>query len=282
MKKDSLIIVFIMFISIGLLIFFLPEIYNKVQNFEASKEKLPDIKLKEDEEKIETITMDSEIVNNLVYPIMRNDKNKLESYFQLESITSSNFSNNDILYNAFLDVYDGYLVDHVGVGCTNNSKEFDATYLSSRIKNIIGRDINYKFEDFTVPNINKNNDYIGLWKYNSTNNTYVYYGDCNKIDNTTIYYDYQKLYDLKVSSDNNVLYLYYYVGFIKIDNNQYIVYSDPNMKNEIATGTLDSIDDINNIAIDDDKLKTYRYTFKLGLCTYDNYCFSKGEWINDK
>lgn len=51
MKKDSLIIVFIMFISIGLLIFFLPEIYNKVQNFEASKEKLPDIKLKEDEEK---------------------------------------------------------------------------------------------------------------------------------------------------------------------------------------------------------------------------------------
>ena len=149
MKKDSLIIVFIMFISIGLLIFFLPEIYNKVQNFEASKEKLPDIKLKEDEEKIETITMDSEIVNNLVYPIMRNDKNKLESYFQLESITSSNFSNNDILYNAFLDVYDGYLVDHVGVGCTNNSKEFDATYLSSRIKNIIGRDINYKFEDFS-------------------------------------------------------------------------------------------------------------------------------------
>ena len=38
----------------------------------------------------------------------------------------------------FLDIYDGYLKDHISVGCATKSKEFSATYLKSRIKNIIG------------------------------------------------------------------------------------------------------------------------------------------------
>ena len=71
-----------------------------------------------------------------------------DSYYQLDSVEITKFSNNDILYNAFLDIYDGYLVDHNNVGCSNNSKEFDATYLSSRIKNIIGRNTEYTLEDF--------------------------------------------------------------------------------------------------------------------------------------
>lgn len=283
MKKNNLVIVFIMFLCIGLLIFFLPDIYNKVQSYEANKIIPPDIKQeKEDEKKLDNITMDSDVVKNLVYPIMRNDKYKIDSYYQLDSIDLSNFSNNDILYNAFLDIYEGYLINHASVGCTNLSKQFDATYLSSRIKNIIGRDTKYSLEDFNVPNINKNIDYVGLWKYDNLSNTYVYYGNCDKVDNNIIYYDYTKLYDLKVSNDNKILYLYYYVAFIKIENNHYIVYTDPNMNSEISSGDLNSIDDINNLDIDNDNLRIYRYTFKQGLCTYDNYCFYKGEWINDK
>lgn len=281
MKKNNLILILIMIVLIGLLIFFLPDIYNKVQELEANNIELPKNKKNKEEEKKETITMESDIVKNLTYPIMRNDKSKTDSYYQLDSVEITKFSNNDILYNAFLDIYDGYLVDHNNVGCSNNSKEFDATYLSSRIKNIIGRNTEYTLEDFTVPNINKNSEYIGLWKYNQNNNTYVFYGDCNKNNNEIIYYDYEKIYKLDTSKDNNFLYLYYYVGFMKINSNNYVLYSDPNFTDQISSGSIDNMDNINNLKLDTSKLKTYMYTFKKGICTYDNYCFYRGEWIND-
>lgn len=278
MKKSNILVIFITFGLIGILIYFLPNIYNSIQKYESNNIEIPNIEKKEEVKNEEKITINSEIVKNLSFPIMRNDKNKIESYYQLKSININNFSNNDLLYNAFLDMYEGYLVGHSSVGCTTNSKEFDATYLSSRIKNIIGRDVSYHFEDFTVPNLYQGSNYIGLWKYNSTNNTYVYYGTCNNDNSNITYYDYKKLFKVKTSKDNNVIYLYYYIGFLKLDNNHYTLYNDANMENEISSGTYDNID---NISIDINNLKTYKFTFKKGLCTYDNYCFSKGEWLNE-
>lgn len=282
MKKNNLIFWIVIIIVVGATIFFMPNIYKKLQDMDTPKVENKEINQNVVDKK-EKISMDSKIIESLTFPVMRNDKTKIESYYDLNKITINNFSNNDILYNAFLDMYDGYLIDNGKVGCTNNSKEFDATYLKSRIKNIIGKDIKYTFEDFTVPNNNINNKYIGLWKYDSTNNKYVYYGNCDNLNNNTIYYDLKKLYKVDSSDDNNIIYLYYYIGVAKIENNNYTLYSDIKMTNEIMNGTINDINEIENIfnSIDTSSLKTYKYTFKLGLCSYDNYCFYEGEWIND-
>ena len=277
MKKGSLIILFIAFILIGLLIFFMPDIYNKFQEFNTPKVNVTETK--EDVEKIEPITMDSDVIKNLTMPIMHNDKYSKESYYQKDVMNINDFSNNDILYNAFLDIYEGYLVDYKSFGCATAGKKFDATYLKSRIKNIIGKNINYSFEDFTVPNINKDTNYIGLWKYNISDNSYVFYGDCSKNNNDIIYDDIKELYKVDSSKDNNIIYLYYHIGFVKKDVNKYYIYKDVNYSEEVENGDLISIN--SNINVDLSKFKTYKYTFKKGLCSYDNYCFYKGEWVND-
>lgn len=276
MKKSNLILLFIMFAVIGVLIFFLPDIYKKFQEMDTPKvDKVYDVK--EKEEKKEPVTIDSDIISSLYFPIMHNDKYSKESYYQKKSITLNEFSNNDILYNAFLDLYDGYLIDHNSVGCAKNSKQFDGTYLRSRIKNIIGKNINYNLEDFTVPNINKDTNYIGLWKYNSSNDSYVFYGDCNNKKDNTIYYELTNLYKVDSSNDNRILYLYYNVGFVKTVGNNYYIYEDADYNNEVGNGILEK----GNIDYDISGFKTYKYTYKLGLCSYDNYCFYKGEWVND-
>lgn len=280
MKKNSLIILIVLFILIGIVIFYLPEIYNKVQSIESKKENYNiDVDIKEDK-KEKKLVLDDAFINDLSFPIMRNNKNNLESYYQFDNIDINSFSNNDILYNAFLDIYDGYLVDHASAGCADNSKEFDVSYLTSRIRNIIGRDVKYTLEDFTVPNINGDTKYIGLWKYNENNNKYVYYGNCNSENNSVVYYDVKKLQSSSVSENNVYVYLDYVIYFVKAEGNQYVVYSDANMTNELLKGNINDYDN-SSVNIDLSKLKKYRFTFKKGICTYDNYCFYKGEWIND-
>ena len=278
MKKNTILMLLI-FVIVGALIFSLPDIYNKVQELTAPKVDVIDIK-KEKEKQKEVITIDSDLVQKLTYPIMRNNKYSMDTYYSLDEFTMDNLSNNDILYNAFLDIYTGYFVNHGSVGCTSNSKEFDASYMIARIKNIIGKDIDYTLEDFTVPNINRDTDYIGTWKYDG--DKFIYYGNCNKENSGTMYYDLSKLYKVNTSKDNNALFLYHYVGFVKVDGNKYIIYSDYNMTNEVTNGTISDTSELDDIFnnLDMSNFRTYKYTFKKGLCSYDNYCFYKGEWIN--
>lgn len=278
MKKNTIVIL-LAFVLIGTLIFFLPDIYNKVQEFTAPEVEKVEIK-KNDVEKKEVITIDSDVVKELAYPIMRNDKYSKDTYYSLDSFMVSNLSNNDILVNAFLDIYDGYFVDHGSVGCASNSKEFDASYMVSRIKNIIGKDVKYNLEDFTVPNVT--DKYVGDWKYDGNSNTFVYYGNCSNSNGNTIYYDLSKLYKLDASKDNNVLTLYHYVGFAKVEGNNYAIYKDYDMNNLVSSGTINDVSELNNIfnELDMNSFNTYKYVFKKGLCSYDNYCFYKGEWID--
>ena len=126
---------------------------------------------------------------------------------------------------------------------------------------------------------NKDTNYIGLWKYNISDNSYVFYGDCSKNNNDIIYDDIKELYKVDSSKDNNIIYLYYHIGFVKKDVNKYYIYKDVNYSEEVENGDLISIN--SNINVDLGKFKTYKYTFKKGLCSYDNYCFYKGEWVND-
>ncbi len=278
---NSLFFWIVIVIGVGLTIFFMPNIYKKLQDMDTPKVKR-NINENKTIDKQEKITIGSKIIDNLFFPVMRNDKTKLETFYDFDEISINNFSNNDILYNAFLDIYDGYLRDKGKIGCTSNSKEFDAKYLKSRIKNIIGKTVSYNLDDFTVPNNNVNSKYTGLWKYDSNNNTYIYYGECNVLNNDIIYYDLKKIYNVETSVDNSVLYLYYYIGFAKIENRHYIIYNDLNMSNEVANGDFNDIKDIDNVFnnLDMNSFKIYKYTFKQGLCSYDNYCFYKGEWVD--
>lgn len=271
MKKGSLIFLFLMFIIVGVLIYFMPDIYKKIQ--EVDNPKVKKTNSTTTQTIIKKITMDSDIVKNLKYPIMHNDKYSSDNYFQLNEFSINDLTNNDILYNAFLDIYEGYLVSHEKTGCTNVSKEFDVIYLKSRIKNIIGKNVNYKLEDFIVPNIYNDTNYVGLWKYDSSNNKYIYNGNCNKVNSNTIYYELTNLYKVDNSDDLNTLYLYYHIGFVKEEDNKTIIYKDAFYNEEL--GNID----INNYDLSN--FKTYKYTYKLGLCSYDNYCFYKGEWVND-
>ena len=284
MNKKSIYLSIALMGLIGIAIYYLPNIYNYFQNLDGNKI----VKPKEEEivtpDSKEEITKDSEIIASLTYPVMRNDIYSADSYYQLDGINIDNFSNNDILYNAFIDLYEGYITDHTAIGCTNESKEVEASYLSSRIKNVIGRNTKYTDESFQIPNYSLDAKYVGEWKYDINSNSYVYYGDCKYTNKNIIYYDLTNLN--KVESENNELYLYYDVAFSKITKNSngytYIIYSDANMKNEIANGTINNIEDIKeefNKYLGSDKVSLYKYTFKKGLCTYDNYCFYEGEWV---
>ena len=270
MKKGNTIFIFLLFIIVGILIYFMPDIYKKLQEINTPKVEKSNITTTQTITK--KITLDSDIIKNITTPIMHNNKYSSESYYQLKEFTINDMSNNDILYNAFLDLYEGYLIDHDSIGCTNNSKEFSATYLKSRIKNVIGKNVNYKLEDFNVPNIYKETNYIGLWKYE--NDKYIYYGDCNIKKDNTIYYEVTDLYKVDNTNDLNTIYLYYHIGFVKLEDNKYTLYKDAYYKEEVSSSLTDNFDLSN--------LDTYKYTYKLGLCSYDNYCFYKGEWVNDK
>lgn len=270
MKKNSFVFIVILFIIIGVLIYFLPDIYKKFQNMDVPKIENKKEEIKEEVKK-EKISIDSDIVKNITLPIMHSDKYLPDSYYNKNEFTINDMTNNDILYNAFLDIYEGYLKDHKSVGCTNNSKEFDSSYLKSRIKNIIGKSVKYVLEDFSVPNIYKDNKYIGLWKYDSNSDSFIYNGDCSNKNNNIYYFEIMDLY--KVDNNDDTLYLYYHIGFVKYDGGKYILYKDANYKEEVSSSQ--------NVNFDISNLNPYKYTYKLGLCTYDNYCFYKGEWVND-
>lgn len=288
MEKKNLILLFVIFALIGLLILFMPQIYNFTQSLESNSEPKPEVIEESKNEEVEKITMDSEIVSELTYPVMRNDLYSSDSYYQLSSMLVTDMTNNDILYNAFIDLYEGYLKDHSTVGCASNSKEFSASYLESRIKNVIGRNVDYTNETFIVPSSNSSTEYVGEWRYNEASDSYIYYGDCNTVVRNTMYYDLTKLVNLETENENSILYLYYYVAFAKIEKNQvdytYTIYSDANMEKEIKSGNINSIEEINSVYeeyLKENPVRMYKYTFKKGLCTYDNYCFYKGEWVND-
>ena len=54
------------------------------------------------------------------------------------------------------------------------------------------------------------------------------------------------------------------------------------MNNLVSSGTINDVSELNNIfnELDMNSFNTYKYVFKKGLCSYDNYCFYKGEWID--
>ena len=174
-------------------------------------------------------------------------------------------------------MYEGNIVSKGTAQCGGKGAEFDQKYLELRIKNILGRNIKYKLDNFEVPS-GSNSKYVGTWTYDSLGKKFVYKGQCSKNNSTIKYYDLKQLKEGKY--EGNDVILYYYVGFAKVSNNKYTLYSNPNMKDEIGSGEYIDLDTLQNTfeSISSNKKKIYKYIFKNNICTYSEYCMYEGSW----
>jgi len=274
-KKNNYFIV-ILFVIILILMFLLPKIYEFIEN-----SKLPKVENIEEKEEIKETKVNEETLESVHFPIMRNSIYDSNTYYSLDKFTIANMSNNDILYNAFMDIYEGNIISsNVKGSCSTVSKQFNVDYMELRIKNILGKNIKYNLESFYVPE-DSNSNYKGTWTYDSSYSRFVYNGLCSSKATNTKYYDLEEL--ISAEYEDSDIVVNYYVGFAKVTNNNYVIYSDANMTNEIHNGTFTSIDDLNNIfkSLNKNNKKTYKYTFKNTLCSYNEYCLYEGKWVNE-
>jgi len=274
-KNGTLIIVLLAIVAI--LVFFFPTIYDKV-----TKITMPKVENGE-KEKVEEKKIDEEILELIHYPLMRNSVYNPNTYYSKDVFKMSDLSNADILYNGFLDIYEGNMTSHSGVGaCTNISKQFSTEYLTLRIKNILGRNLKYTFTDFTVPQ-DSSSKYVGTWKYDSANARYIYQGVCQNNTSNVKYYNLEELIKVEYAENQRDILVYYYVGFAKVEGNNYIIYKDANMTEKISEGTFKSVEDLNSEykKLNKKQKRVYKYTFKNTLCSYNEYCLYEGKWTNE-
>lgn len=272
MKKGNviLIIVCILIVTVGIVC--MPIAYKYLNNIKLNQKKVNVKEQKKTKEiKEETkITLESEILKELVYPIMHNDVSVKDNYYKMKSINVKSLTNNDILYNAFLQIYNGYL------DSSDGTITFSKDYLDSRIKNIFGPKTGYNVTDFIVPS-GSFSDYTGKFIYDSNKEIYTLESTNNK--NGVIYYDIKKIYEV-TNPDDNTINTLFYVAFIKVENGKYTLYDDYNYTNEISSGNFTNFEEVSNM-IDKLTKSKYQYTFKKDTCNYDSYCFYEGKWINE-
>lgn len=276
--------------------FAIPKIYVMLTS-EKEEKRVP-VKTEEPEQpvvELENITLQSKVIGTLTYPIMRNNPYSQKSYYSLPTITVSNFSNNDLLYNSFVQIYNGNIATYEGQlgsgACVTgtNKKVVNAKYIEARMDNIFSKSAKYEHASFKVPSTNDRTAYKGVWKYDARNHQYIYYGDCNPTKPSRItYYDLIMAYDAKGLEKNTLIEVYYHIAFAKVDSTtkQYTIYSDAAMTNKILSGTITTnnpkaeIDAaFSSYIIDGNKASKYKYTFSNVDCSYQDYCFEKGEFI---
>ena len=287
-KTGVVLLVGLVFAAVAVLAF--PYARQKIDEYRLSKKKVNvDIKDDTKEKEYEKITLDSEVVKKLKYPVMHNDKNTKNTYYSQKKITISNFSNNDILYNALLDVYDGnmakYTGKYTGKFCGSTAVSLDARYIKLRIENLFTKNAKYTLTDFVVPVNDVKAKYVGTWKYDRTKDKYIYYGDCNPAKSAQVQY-----YDIKVpfeasSNDKNIeIYVNNYVGFAAVNptTKAYILYKDSAYTQEVKRGTLTTSNIQTELAKeiekDKDSYSKYKYTYSIVDCAYQDYCFISGAW----
>lgn len=280
-KKDNnnLTFLIVLLMLVLVFIFVCPFIYTFINKLSIPK--IENIKDESKEEsKEEDKIVDEDLLSSLHFPIMRVNKNSEFSYYSKDKFKITDISNDDILINAFLDMHEGNIVDSTTkASCSSLSKEFNAEYIDLRIKNILGKNIKYTLNDFNIPE-GLNSSYIGEWKFNSNNYTYTYNGVCDSNNFDVSYYDLTQY--IKSEYNDKDIIVYYYVGFAKVTGDSYTIFSDPNMTKELTKGNISNIplDEVFKNLSDSSK-KIYKYTFKNNLCTYNDYCMYKGEWIDE-
>ena len=276
MKKDNNLFIWILLIIIVVLVLLFPKIYGYIESFD-----LPDINGIEENNKEENKVVDNETLESIHRPLMRNSIYNEYTYYSLDKFTINDMSNSDILLNAYLDIYEGNMTSFEYTGnCTNLSKQFSVDYIELRIKNILGKNIKYNLENFYVPEDLENN-YKGNWRYDIYNSRFIYDGMCTSNVSNITYHNLEQL--IKAEYNKKDIVVYYYVGFAKVEGNNYTIYKDSNMTEAVASGTLSNTNELNSIFenIDNKDKKIYKYTFKNNLCSYNEYCLYEGMWVNE-
>lgn len=281
MEKKKNILFIILIIIIGIVILFMPNIYKYFNTKPVTN--VEDINEDEEDKKVEKLTIDSDTIKNLKYPIMRYGIYNKNSYYAKSNFKISDLTNEEILINAFVDIYSGNINDYNGIkpSCATEAKELKTTYISSRIRNILSNNLKYNNSNFNVPELPNYSKYLGEWKYNSQTNTYIYYGTCNKVSGIK-YYDLKVLDRLETKNNNFELIIYAYMGFANVNNNKYVIYSDVSMSNKILEGNFTTLDSLNQDFknyLKKNKTKQYKFIFKKGICSYGDYCLSEGAWV---
>lgn len=275
-EKKNNIFLLILFLIIILIVLFLPNIYNYIETL-----KLPKVESSIDEILEEKKEVSEEALSDIHFPLMRNSIYNKETYYTLDKFKITDMSNSDILLSAYLDMYEGNISDsNVISNCSNTYKQFSKDYLELRIKNILSKNLTYTLENFYVP-LDSDSNYKGEWIYDSTNSIYIYNGICSSFTSSVVYYNLEQLIKAEYIGDDIVV--YYYVGFAKVEDNKYTIYSDPNMENIILNGEFSDLNELINIysKIDEKQKNIYKYTFKNNLCKYNEYCLYEGEWTDE-
>lgn len=276
-NNKSGILIIVLLVVVTILVLFFPKIYDLINTF--SMPKVENIETEEKEEKKE---LDENILETIHYPLMRTSIYNSNTYYSLDKFTIKDLSNEDILLNAFLDIYEGNITSYEGVGnCTSESKQFNKDYMELRIKNIIGNKINYSLTDFYVPE-DLDSKYVGNWIYDSYNGRFIYEGLCGSNASNIKYYNLEELIKVEYENKKDVA-AYYYVGFAKVEGNSYIIYKDPDMTKKLTEGSFIDLEDLNNQfkSINKNKKNIYKYLFKNNLCSYNEYCLYEGKWVNE-
>ena len=269
-KGNTFIVV--LFVLIAILVLFFPKIYSVIETA-----KLPKIEKTKETNKEGNKEVTDEVIESLHFPLMRTSIYNKDTYYSLDTFKISDMKNGDILYNAFLDIYEGNMVSENPITkCAVEGKSFDANYLELRIKNILGKDVKYTLENFVVPE-DSSSKYKGEWFYYSSDSKFHYASACTPQTTENIYYNLEEF--IKAEYDNDDVIVYYYVGFAKAGQ---AIYSDANMTNELKKTNSTDINALKEEfkSIDNKYKKIYKYTFKNTLCTYDEYCLYKGEWVD--
>ncbi len=293
----TVIIIIVSIILIGVSYFFLPKIYKWFNREQPSSYVDPNADKEEPKDELEKITLESDIVKNLTYPIMRNNLHSTNSYYKRSVLNVGDLSNNDIIYNTFVHIYKGNIAEYTGTygsdACVSADmhKTFNAKYIEARMNNLFTKSVEFEHSDFTVPATNTMTPYIGTWKYDSLNHRYIYYGNCDKPStSTTNFYDLKYAYDAKGLDNNNVIEVYYDIAFARVNTktSEYTIFKDANYKEQILNGQLTSTDyenELNQIFADyieaENVASKYKFTFSNTDCSYQNHCFIKGEWLEE-
>ena len=260
-KTDSNILVWVLCLIVIVFVFALPYLQNFIDSLSTEKVEKENIEQKEEKK-----VVDSETLADIHFPIMRNSKYSVNTYYSLDYFK---ISKNDILDNAFMDI------EQINI----NNNAFSSKYMELRIKNILGKNVNYNYERFYVP-IDANTNYKGYWNYDANSGLFLYQGGNNNENINIEYYDLTSLKSAEYVDKDIVV--YYYVLFAKLENNYYTVYSDASMTNVVTEGSIigTTLDEVFN-NIDNSKKKVYRYVFKNTLCSYSEYCLYEGAWVDD-
>jgi len=314
LPKSSKVVAIVALAIMAVAVFSFPQIHRFIENIRLSRLQERSEK-KEEDDKIDLpkITLESKSVQNLTYPVMRNNRFAAESYFTRDSIKISDFHNNDLLFNAFInigrdvetgEVNHAFLTSFTGThqgefcGRPDQRVSFSATFIGSRIANLFTRTVKFNHASFNVPStfINPNGDartpYVGRWVFDSRNNMYVFHGRCGPSETgETEFFDIKIPRSAEGTEYNRIIHVTYDMAFarVNVESKQYALFRNPDMTDQIGTGSLTTnnsqkelTEAVQKLLENNVTVYRYRYRFSTINCRYGgdwNYCFESAEWI---